>query len=276
MELNNHKEKPEKRKSVQSTDPLEKYMIEANGVVSHQDEIPLLTKLTTPSENLGQYYLAKMQEAMSKWYSKPREGYHVTDVVMCPRQRVYRQTDPQPISSKNLGIYSSGKAVHEAIQWLFLSDKRMFEREKYIEYKDIQGSVDVYDRRRNVPLEFKSSRSSEVREPKSFHIQQLKYYMSMLDAPHGYLMYQCLLHFGDTPFKIFKISMDEQERSNQRKKLVYEVDSLRAALIAANPSLARSVLENPDLNWLCRECPYAVSCRKIQDGFEAALGEDLK
>ena len=115
-----------------------------------------------------------MQEAMEEWYSKPREGSHVTDVVMCPRQKVYRQIDRLPIDVKAVSIYSVGKAMHEAIQLLFLSDKRTFEREKYIEFEDIQGSVDIYDRRRNIPLEFKTTRASDIRGPKSFHVERAK------------------------------------------------------------------------------------------------------
>ena len=108
------------------------------------------------SVDLGPYYIARVIDAMEEWHSKPREGYHVTDAVMCPRQRVYREIDRLPIDAKTVSIYSAGKAIHEAVQLLFLSDKRSFEREKYVELDDIQGSVDIHDRRRNIPLEFKT------------------------------------------------------------------------------------------------------------------------
>jgi len=70
------------------------------------------------SLDLGDQYLHRMQEAMEEWYSKPREGQHLTDVVMCPRQRVYREIDRLPIDAKTVSIYSAGKAIHEAVQWL--------------------------------------------------------------------------------------------------------------------------------------------------------------
>jgi hypothetical protein len=87
--------------------------------------------------------------------------------------------------------------------------------------------VDIYDRKRNIPLEFKTSRASDIKEPKSFHVQQLKYYMAMLDVPQGYMLYQLLLHFGETPFKAFKITMNVQERKDQREKLVKEIKHMR-------------------------------------------------
>jgi hypothetical protein len=219
--------------------------------------------------DLGEHYVVRMLEAMEEWNSKPRDGYHVTDVCYCPRQKVFRQIDRVPVDAKTISIYSIGKAIHEAIQWLFLSDKRTFEREKYIEYEDIQGSVDIYDRRRNIPLEFKSTRASDIREPKSFHVEQLKYYISILDAGQGYLIYQLLMHFGQTPFKTFRILMNTQQRQAQRDKLVREINSLRRAMEAADPSLARSVDKDPSLNWLCKDCPYMTDCKKIQ---QAATG----
>jgi CRISPR/Cas system-associated exonuclease Cas4 (RecB family) len=219
--------------------------------------------------DLGDYYIGRMQEAMEDWYSKPRDGRHVTDVVMCPRQRVYREIDRLPIGAKTVSIYSTGKAMHEAIQLLFLSDKRTFEKEKYVEYDDIQGSVDIYDRRRNTPLEFKTTRASDIKEPKSFHVEQLKYYMAMLEASEGYVLYQLLMHFGETPFKAFRITMNAQERRDQRKKLVTEINSLKRAMESGEPSMARSVEKDPTLNWLCKDCPYLADCKGIQ---QAAAG----
>ena len=78
----------------------------------------------TPHIDLGKYYVGRTIDAMEEWHSKPREGYHVSDVVMCPRQRVYREIDRRPLGAKNVSIYSSGRAIHEAYQLLFRSDKR--------------------------------------------------------------------------------------------------------------------------------------------------------
>jgi hypothetical protein len=238
-------------------------------------ECPMCGRMMMPDKDtfdhpdLGDYYIDRMLETMTEWHSKPRKGYHVSDVVMCPRQRVFREIDPRPIDAKTVGIYSAGKAIHEALQCMFLSDKRMFEREKYLEYQDIQGSVDLYDRKRNIPIEFKTSRASDLKEPKTFHVEQLKYYMAMLDALDGYILYQFLLHFGDRPFKVFRITMGIQERNDQRIKLVREIHALKRAIEAGNPALARSVGEDASLNWLCRECPYIIECKKINDAAAA-------
>jgi len=97
-------------------------------------------------------------DAMEEWNSKPREGYHITDMCPCPRQKVFRRIDRRPIGAKTVSIYAVGKATHQAHQSFYRSDRRMFEIEKYVEREEagpyIQGSVDIYDRRRNIPLEF--------------------------------------------------------------------------------------------------------------------------
>ena len=221
--------------------------------------------------DLGERYITLTQEILEEWNSKPRDGYHVSDVCLCPRLNVFRKVDRRPIGAKTVSIYSAGKAIHEAIQLLFRSDKRTFELEKYVEFEDIQGSVDIYDRRRNIPLEFKTTRASDIKEPKSFHVEQLKYYISMLPgAQQGYLIYQLLMHFGDTPFKTFRIIMNAQERKDQRDKLVKEVNSLKRAIKAGDPSLARSVEKDQSLNWLCKDCPYLTDCKKIQQATAGA------
>jgi hypothetical protein len=100
-------------------------------------------------------YIAMMKETMEHWYSKPRNGWHVTDIALCPRQRVFKVIDPLPLTDKELNMYSSGKAIHEAVQWLFTSDPKRYEKEKYVEYNDIEGSIDIFDKKRSHPLNLK-------------------------------------------------------------------------------------------------------------------------
>jgi CRISPR/Cas system-associated exonuclease Cas4 (RecB family) len=223
-----------------------------------------------PSTDLGERYIGRMKEAMEEWSSREREGYHVSDVCLCPRLNVFRKIDRLPTDAKTVSIFAVGKAIHEAVQLLYRTDKRTFEIEKYVEHQDIQGSVDIHDRRRNIPLEFKTTRASDIKKPKSFHVEQLKYYMAMLDAPEGYMLYQLLMHFGNTPFKTFQILMNAQERKDQRDKLVKEVNSLKRAMEAGDPSLARSVRQDPDLNWLCKDCPYSIECKRMESAVAAA------
>jgi hypothetical protein len=78
------------------------------------------------------------------------------------------------------------------------------------------------------------------------------------------------MHFGNTPFKTFQILMNAQERKDQRDKLVKEVNSLKRAMEAGDPSLARSVRQDPDLNWMCKDCPYSIECKTMESVAAAA------
>lgn len=177
---------------------------------------------------------------------------------------VFKEIDPLPLTDKDLNIYSSGRAVHEAVQYLLTSNPRRFEKEKYVEYKDIEGSIDIFDKKKNTPIEFKTSRSKTIDRSKSFHEEQLRYYMAMQGASTGYMVYQCLMHFESSPFRQFRVTMNEQQRVEQLEKLVKETRSLQNARKAKDPSLARHVYSDTELNWLCRECPYAKECEKIR------------
>lgn len=210
-------------------------------------------------------YLSLLRGVLKEWYSKPRDGWHVTDVVMCPRKHAFALIEPIPPnpSDREVNMYSSGRSIHEAIQILFMSNRMRFEKEKYVEYYGILGSIDVYDKKYGKPIEFKTLRAANITEPKSFHIEQLKYYMAILDAPIGEIIYQCLLQFGDNPFVSFEISMTEIQRRDQLRKLSEEIQLLKQAIILKNPSIARGVFLDRSMNWLCKDCPYFKNCELI-------------
>jgi CRISPR/Cas system-associated exonuclease Cas4 (RecB family) len=217
-------------------------------------------------------YLAMLRGVLKEWYSKPRDRWHVTDVVMCPRQRVFKQIDPIPPSptDREINMYSSGRSMHEAIQKLFMSNRMRFEVEKYVEHEGIQGSIDIYDKKKNEPVEFKTLRGATISEPKSFHVEQLMYYMAMLDVPVGQIIYQCLMQFGTNPFVSFEIAMTEKERQDQLDKLEQEIKSLQLAISMKDPGLARGVFSDRSMNWLCKDCPYSKKCELLQNATSSA------
>jgi CRISPR/Cas system-associated exonuclease Cas4 (RecB family) len=223
-----------------------------------------------PNLDLGHEYITRLQTGLEETLSKPRKGTHITDLVLCKRLRVFREIDPLPIDAKTLAIFAIGMSIHGVYQWLLLRDSRRFEREKHLEFRGVMGSADIVDKIRNIPIEFKTTRALNITDPKPWHEQQLKWYMAMLGASEGYIMYQKLMHFGNAPFKTFKITMTEQERKEQLDKLVDEADSLKRAMEARDPSLAKPVYDDPKLNWLCRDCPYQINCKRMQDAAAAA------
>lgn len=94
--------------------------------------------------------------------------------------------------------------------------------------------------------------------------------MAMQNSPIGYMIYQCIMHFGDRPWREFKVTMTEQQRKEQLEKLVMEITSLQNAMKAKDPSLARNIYLDKELNWLCKECPYAKECETMRTAGAAA------
>ena len=215
-------------------------------------------------------YIGMLRETMEEWYSKSRKGWHVTDIALCPRQRVFKKIDPLPITNKELNMYSSGRGIHEAVQHLFMSNPGMFEKEKYVEYNDIVGSIDIFDKKRNTPLEFKTLRASKIDKPKSFQEEQLRYYMAMQNTPNGYMIYQCLMNFGNDAWRQFKVTMTEQERKDQLEKLAREIQALKFAMENNDPSLVRGVYSDEGLSWICDDCPYTKECLQMRKAGAAA------
>ncbi len=191
---------------------------------------------------------------------------HVSDCLMCGRLKVFENLDesPTPISDKKLGYFTSGKSIHSILQSLFRANRGRFECEKYVEYMGIEGHVDIWDKRKNIPIEFKTYRGSNLlNEPIGYNLTQLKFYMAMLDSPTGYLIYQYLNKVDSTVFKQFKIEMDQWERKEWLGKLVEKMTSIKNAIKVKDPSLVDGVWHN-ELSWLCYDCPYLAPCKEMR------------
>jgi len=122
-------------------------------------------------------YLQIALDAARKSFSEARDIGHVSDVLMCPRQKVFENLDDNKplISDKKLANFTAGKAIHSVLQSFYTNNKRRFDREKWVEYNDIVGHVDIYDKRNNVPIEFKTYTGEYPRtKPLAYNEEQLK------------------------------------------------------------------------------------------------------
>lgn len=210
-------------------------------------------------------YLEKLTVALkNKFDAEQRNGTHVSDITLCPRKSVFRKLQPQPLTMRELNFFTSGRAIHDAIQILAQSSEDQFEIEKEIECKGVVGHVDLYDVRHNIPIECKSMRVKYVEEPKPFHVKQLHYYMTMLNADKGVLLYQCLLNFDEHPFREFEITMSKSERKDRLDAMEFYAKNFQESLKAKNPAKAVHVFNNEELNWLCKSCPYYKQCEEMQ------------
>lgn len=232
--------------------------------------------------------LNELKTALYFEYSKERTGVHVSDVIYCPREAVFRKLTPIAVTDKELNFFTSGAAIHTAIQTLakyfekyeiekevvFEPSKHEYTKDLLCEDEDIKilAHIDLWDSERNIPIEAKSTRKATLKnrktgieEAKSFNITQLKLYMSLLGAEKGYLLYQLLMNFDSYPFELFEITMTEEERKKMLRWLTKECLRIVHATKKKDASLARHVADDKELNWKCTDCKFLNPCLEMRN-----------
>jgi CRISPR/Cas system-associated exonuclease Cas4 (RecB family) len=227
-----------------------------------QKDMPTQAKPTTDANNKPAI-LPALYKALFTEYQDTRTGIHVSDIVLCPRKRVFREIDPRPVTPLELNFFTSGKAIHAAIQSLAAHYPDRYALEYPINYNGIEAHIDIYDKIDNIPIEAKSMRKDSIDAAKPHQLKQLKAYMAITDAEKGLMLYQLLLHFKDRPFAEFVHTMTADERQKERDWLMLEYHYLKLALMQKKPALARHVMYDHDYNFQCRNCPYLNKCQDI-------------
>lgn len=220
-------------------------------------------------ELLGDLYTGLASE-----YGKTRKGVHVSDVVLCPRRTVFRNLEPMPITALELNFFSSGAAVHEALQKLTRYKPEKYETEHKVDFNGLLASIDIYDKINNVPIEAKTYRNNKILKPKLHQLRQLHAYMAIKDATKGKMLYQLLTHFGKEPFVVFNIDRTTEENDSMRQWLSAEYEFLKQALEQKNPALVRSIMYDPQFNFLCDNCPYFKKCQQINNSSQISPESD--
>lgn len=213
-------------------------------------------------------YLDLLLKSLYEKFNSDRPGLHVSDLTLCPRKSVWRKLEPELCTTRELNFYSSGRAIHDAIQTLANHDKikeshvQRFAIEREVEFEGIVGHIDLVDTANNIPIECKSARVKTMDSPKSHYVEQLKAYMSILGSKTGVILVQLLMHFDDKPFVEFEVTMDDQEMAETKQKLLLDKDLYIEALEKKDPMIARGVTKNENMLWLCKGCPHYADCLK--------------
>jgi len=208
--------------------------------------------------------LETLYDALYEEYNKVREGIHVSDITLCPREACFRRLDPKPLTNTDLNFFTSGKAIHEAIQSLVKKYPNRFEIEKEVRHGEIRGHIDLFDKTNHIPIEAKSARVKTMSEPKAHYLKQLEGYMALTGSDTGIILVQCLLNYEDAPFIEFEHHMTEEQRHNTMKQLEEDATMLKCGIANVDPSLVRHINYDLTLNWKCRYCPYAKPCEAFR------------
>jgi CRISPR/Cas system-associated exonuclease Cas4 (RecB family) len=217
--------------------------------------------------------ISDLKSALNCEYNQVRDdGIHVSDLNLCLREVVFRKVDPQAITEREIGFFTVGRAIHDSIQTLAKIFPN-YQVEKEINYEidgiTIKAHIDLYDKKQNIPIEVKTVRKKRLvengpEEPKPFNTEQLKMYMTLTDADKGFIVYQLLLDYSDSPFRVFEITMSKEERQEMLENMVTDAFHLQMNLDNKTPENTKHVFNNPDKSWKCSYCKYSESCQQMR------------
>ncbi len=153
-------------------------------------------------------YITLMKEAREQMKSKSGT-VAVKDLTLCQRQKIFKITDPIPMTDEVLYNYVSGQAAHDVRGRLFMMFPNRFKLEMQIQYENVKGTIDIYDKLLHIVIDVKTTKSNIMLKPTRWDEQQLKYYMSMIDSEEGAVIYQMN---NASKYLIFPILMNELQR----------------------------------------------------------------
>jgi hypothetical protein len=107
----------------------------------------------------------------------------VKDLTLCQRKKVFSTIDPLPMTNAELYKLISGQTDHDIIERHFMLYPDRFKSEMQIRYKQVTGKIDIYDKKLSNVLDIKTSKSNQILlDPFKFHVEQVKYYMAMINS----------------------------------------------------------------------------------------------
>ena len=206
----------------------------------------------------GSPYKEKLLKLLGAEYSKDRSGTHVSDLLYCIREQVFRKLEPKPITDRELSSFAFGEGAHLAVQRLATTGVSLAEKEVVLD--GVIGTIDLFD---SVPIEIKTVRSKDD-SVRSFHITQLKYYMTMVNSNVGVLFYLMVNDFYN-PFRFRTLTLSTEELGNIKEEIKERADKFNLAMASKNAFLAPHIKKDKSLVWKCSYCKYRQPCYARND-----------
>lgn len=206
----------------------------------------------------GSPYKDKLLKLLEEEYAQEREGTHVSDLILCIREQVFRKLEPKPIDERDLASYALGEGAHVALEKL--AEKGSAIAEKEITFDGVIGTVDLFD---GVPIEIKTIRSDDD-SVRPYHVTQLKYYMAMMNSNVGILLY-LMVNNRYRPFRFRTITLNNDELAGVKKEIEERGKTFIDAVNARDPFVAPHVKRDINLVWKCQYCRYKEKCWNRED-----------
>ncbi|MEM4168778.1 MAG: hypothetical protein QXY99_01675 [Thermoproteota archaeon] len=207
---------------------------------------------------------AMIIDGLKKKYEGQRVGVHLTDLI-CVRLTYFRKREGDNLSERDIVFYALGAGEGEVIEQL-LGDKR----EVIVIKNGVVHTVDAitFVDDSIFPVEIKTTRTERVEKVddvvRPHYLFQLGAYCSALSVSTGFLV---VLMMNRGEVKVFKVNFSSEELENIEREVSRRKDLLLKALQEDDPTIAPSVLNDPDLNWKCNECRFREVCVEAERGW---------
>lgn len=193
----------------------------------------------------------KLLEALKSRFFRRRPGWHVSELICCPRRTYFRRIgDTELFQDGSVLFFTAGKAHHNILEYLPL-------KEIPKERDSVHGTIDMIGDR---ITEIFTTRLSSKRKPEelTIKIKQLKSYLYMGEELEGDLMVLYLM--GDYVDRAPDIKV------YTARFLQEELESHWAGLIERRVILEgcirdKRMPEEIGEIWECKRCGYMHRCR---------------
>ncbi|MEM3361504.1 MAG: hypothetical protein QXV85_09920 [Candidatus Bathyarchaeia archaeon] len=207
---------------------------------------------------------AMIIDGLKEKYERQRVGVHLTDLI-CVRLTYFRKREGDSLSERDIVFYALGAGEGEVIEQL-IGDKR----EVIVIKNGVVHTVDAitFVDDSFFPVEIKTTRTERVEKVddvvRPHYLFQLGAYCSALSVSTGFLI---VLMMNRGEVKVFKVNFSSEELENIEREVSRRRDLLLKALQEDDPTIAPSVLNDPDLNWKCNECRFREACVDAERGW---------
>lgn len=210
-----------------------------------------------------------------------RQELHISHLIHCLRKSCFEILDPHPqkIDERTFRHFLLGASIHSQLQEILGEE---FEIEKEVSYfcknnLKIIGHIDAFHKPTKTVVEFKTSNAVTVKDVEGvypYHLKQLQYYMALVGASRGILLYIIMgSSYLSDYFPEYHLTCSEEQRRFILRCIERDATELERGISSGQPNSVSHILDSPTYitkskeNWFCNSCLYKKFCNGYHERY---------
>jgi hypothetical protein len=207
------------------------------------------------NKELEQYFIDKLTEK----YSIDREGIHVSDLVYCLKEALFKKYLKRPTSIDSLMFFLDGEQRHGGFQGLVPNLKNEDRINKY----GIVATVDLFNPEENAPankiIEIKTTRKKPQGEIASHYIRQGAYYCVLRGTRKFTLMTQ---HINHHAIIFLDVEFTKKEIDKYKKEMLEDAKAVSSVFQMVNEELSKCTTQEEVQDIILKHMKYLPEIRE--------------